>query len=230
METQEIDIASIEALLGYVFKNKTLIEAAFTHQTYANAKKGVKDNQRLEFLGDAVIDLLVAEKLFLEAPGQDEGYLTIERSHIVSGKALAEVAEQEGWSRCMRFSPGVKDPTETHGVRTQAALCEAIFGALWLDGGHDAVKPLFERLFSSRIQGLIQDGIEHIDPRGELQSYSRNAGFGEPIYETVSVEGDGCNFVFTVSVTVGDKTLNATGTSKKKAFAAAARAFLEKCK
>lgn len=222
-----IEIPAVENALSYTFSDKSLLEAAFTHQTYANFKAGVEDNQRLEFLGDAVIGLLTAEYLYLNAPGRDEGYLTIERSRIVSGKTLADIASSEGWVKYMRFSTGVKDARERLGQRTQAALCEAILGALWLDGGRKAVEPLFNRLFVPRIQALINEGVEHLDPRGELQTYSRNAGFGEPIYEVVSEEGDGCNFVFTVSVKVGAETQIATGTSKKRAYAAAAKAFLE---
>lgn len=224
----EIDTDAIEELLGYSFCDKSLLAAAFTHQTYANFKAGVSDNQRLEFLGDAVIGLFTAEYLYLTAPSRDEGYLTIERSRIVSGKALAEIAAIEGWAHYMRFSAGVKNPNERLGQRTQAALCEAILGALWLDGGRSAVEPLFNRLFVPRIQKLLEDGVEHLDPRGELQNYSRNAGFGEPVYETLGEEGDGSHFTFTVSVKVGDKEQIATGSSKKRAYAAAAEAFLRR--
>ncbi len=221
-----VDCAAIEAALGFAFQDKSLLAEAFTHQSYANGRNDVADNQRLEFLGDAVLGLLCADKLYRALPGMDEGFLTVRRSHAVSGEALAEVARCTGLAPFMRFSPGVRDGAERSGTRTLAALVEAVFGAAWLDGGLDAVRGLFEKFLLPRLDLSPGDGALHVDPRGELQTYALRAGLGEPKYETTCLDSDGSNFLYRATVRVGDASASATGGNTRKACAAAARAWL----
>lgn len=224
---QGFDRERIEAVLGREFNDLSLLEEAFTHQSYANGKNAVPDNQRLEFLGDAVLDLLAADALFREFPQYDEGVLTAERSRLVSGDSLAAVAREFGLGAFMRFSKGVRNPEELHGVRTLAALAEAVFGATWLDGGLPAASALFDRFIKPRLPARDARLSSCIDPRGELQTHALRAGLGEPVYSTADVETDGCNFTYRVVVTVGGISATASAGNTRKACAAAALAWLE---
>ena len=226
-QSREVDVAGAEAALGYAFRNKALLVAAFTHRSYAHGRAGVADNQRLEFLGDAVVGLLAAAWLYRAAPDRDEGFLTMARSRVVSGAALAEVAARAGLGRFMRFSPGVRDKEELEGARTLAALCEAVFGAVWLDGGPPAAEALFGRLLVGRLEESLGEDAASGDPRGELQAWAHRKGLGEPVYETLREDGDGRVFVYEVRVGVGDRFATASAGSRRKACAAAAAALLD---
>lgn len=230
--TDEKRIEEVEEKLGYTFCDKEILLAALTHASYANGREGVEDNQRLEFLGDAVIGLLVAEKLYSLVADRDEGFLTTMRSKVVSGEALAEIARGLDLGTFMRFSAGVKDENERKGNRTLAALCEAILGAIWLDGGLNAVVSVFEKLFLESIERQARERETVIlDPRGELQQQTRKLGLGEPGYELMETIGeDGRNFMFRVRVRAGKYTAEGVGTKKRKAAAAAAEALLRDLK
>lgn len=222
---REIDVAAICAALGREFSSPELLADAFTHRSYANGRPGVKDNQRLEFLGDAVLDLLAAESLFEADGAADEGVLTARRSALVSGDALAAIAAKHDLAGFMRFADGVRDENELSGKRTAAALMEAVFGAAWLDGGIDAARDLFRRFFADELDARSRgDGIG--DPRGRLQALAFRLGLGAPDYEIISGEGDGRNFLFRARVSCGGHAAEASGPNKRKAFAAAAEALL----
>ncbi len=222
-------IIKAEKILGYSFKDKDLLLTALTHSSYAN-KRAIDDNQRLEFLGDAVLDLLAADSLYKLINNKDEGFLTVARSRLVSGSALSTVLKGADVTPLMRFSEGVRDPNERNGARTRAALCEAIFGAVWLDGGISSATELFERLFAPHISSILATIDNALDPRGELQKYAAKNKLGEVIYETLHVDSDGSNFLYHVKVIVGDKSAEATGSNMRKAYAAAATEFLNKLK
>lgn len=224
---QEINVEAVCAILGRTFSDNSLLATAFTHQSYAHGREGVEDNQRLEFLGDAVLGLLAADTLCRDDPGADEGVLTRRRSALVSGEALAALATRLGLPRFMRFSEGVRDQVERAGERTAAALLEAIFGAAWLDGGHDAARALFDSIFAEPLERLRAGGMaDDADPRGRLQTLARRLGLGEPEYRVVEATGDGRAFNYKVEVAAGGSTAAADGPSKRKAFAAAATRLL----
>lgn len=222
---REIDIAAASAAIGREFSSPELLEAAFTHRSYANGRNDVEDNQRLEFLGDAVLDLLAAESLFAADASADEGVLTARRSALVSGDALAGIAAKHDLAGLMRFADGVRDENELSGKRTAAALVEAVFGAVWLDGGIDAARSLFRRFFADELD-MRSRGNGIGDPRGRLQALAFRLGLGSPRYDILSGEGDGRNFTFRARVACGGRAAEATGPNKRKAFAAAAEALL----
>lgn len=222
----EVDVAAIRRLLGEAECDAGLLSEAFTHQSYAHGRNGVRDNQRLEFLGDAVLGLLSADVLFSEDPDADEGALTARRSALVSGETLAEIAGTLELARFMRFAPGVHDATERSGRRTSAALVEAVFGAVWLWGGIDAARRLFLRLFAGRLEGLRAGPVPD-DPRGRLQAISRERAGEGPAYSILGVEGNGRDFVFTARVEAIGQEAVAEGSSKRRAFAAAAEKLLK---
>lgn len=222
---QKIDHGAICARLGLEMRDSKLLEEAFTHQSYVSAHDGVRDNQRLEFLGDAVLGLLAAERLYLADGEADEGVLTKRRSVLVSGAALAAVAGKHDLAKYMRFAAGLRDENELRGQRTSAALVEALFGAVWLDGGYDAAARLFERLFADELASA-RDAAESDDPRGRLQTLSRRMGLGEPEYAVTESGGNGHDFIYKASVRVAGRQATGEGPSKRKAFASAAEAML----
>lgn len=223
---QQIDAESICAILGCGFSDTSLLATAFTHRSYAHGRDDAEDNQRLEFLGDAVLGLLSADALYRADPGADEGALTKRRSALVSGETLAAAATRLGLPKFMRFSPGVRDETERTGPRTAAALMEAIFGAVWLDGGHAAAHDLFEKLFGESVD-VIAVGEPPDDPRGRLQTMTRKLGLGEPSYTILEDRGDGSGARFVAEARAGDMSATGEGGGKRKAFAAAAAALLD---
>lgn len=226
MRSKDIDIAAVRAILGPGLSDPALVAEAFTHQSYANGRPGVRDNQRLEFLGDAVLGLLSAEALCAADPDADEGAMTARRSALVSGASLAAVATGLGLPRFMRFADGVRDETERTGTRTAAALMEAVFGAIWLSGGIAPARELFLRLFGDAV-GRLGASPPPADPRGVLQTLSRRLGFGEPAYTLISQSGDGRDFTFTARVSCGPHSAEASAPGKRRAFAAAAARLLE---
>ena len=223
---QAIDTEAVCAIIGYRFADTSLLETAFTHQSYAHGRSDAEDNQRLEFLGDAVLGLLSADALFRADAGADEGVMTARRSALVSGSALATAATRLGLPRFMRFSPGVRDETERSGARTAAALMEAVFGAVWLDGGLEAVRGLFGRVFGEDMAEVPEDDYLY-DPRGRLQTLTRKMGLGEPEYSILEDRGAGSEPRVLAEVRAGDKAATGEGGGKRKAFAAAAARLLE---
>lgn len=215
-----------EEILDYHFNDFKLLETALTHQTFANGNSAVSDNQRLEFLGDAVLDLLSAELLYKLREDKDEGYLTIERSRAVSGEALAKVMKATSLPSCMRIGKAIDDE-QKYAVRTLAALCEALFGAIWLDGGLERTRALFDKLIAPSIKTSILEEDNHIDPRGELQALSHIRKGSEPIYKIDNVETDGHNYTYYASVEVLGHKATGTGKNVKKAYADAANALLQ---
>lgn len=224
---QAIDTDAVCAILGCRFADASLLETAFTHRSYANGRAGAEDNQRLEFLGDAVLGLLSAEALYRADGDADEGALTERRSALVSGEALAAAATRLDLPKFMRFSPGVRDETERAGSRTAAALMEAVFGAVWLDGGYAAARGLFGRLLGESVDEVaVAD--PPVDPRGRLQTLTRRLGLGEPAYAILEDRGDGRKDRFLAEARAGDVAATGEGGGKRKAFAAAAAALLER--
>ncbi len=218
-------IEKIEERIGYVFKNKDLLLTAFTHSSFTTGKKDVEDNQRLEFLGDAVIGLLAGDRLYILIPIKDEGALTLIRSRLVSGKSLAAMARENGLEDYMRFSRGVRSDSELRGDRTLAALFEALFGAAWLDGGIGAAKLIFEKMVVPHAEKSVESDFS-IDPRGELQRYAQRHGYSMPVYEITKVDGNGTDFNYFAHVTMGEFEADGEGESKRKAFADAAQRLL----
>ena len=221
----EVNVDAICRLVGEADCDAALLAEAFTHQTYAHWKRGARDNQRLEFLGDAVLGLLAADVLFHDDPAANEGWLTSRRSALVSGEALSRIAGRLGLVRYMRFAPGVRDATERTGRRTSAALVEALFGAFWLWGGIDAARRLFLRLFHDDLEELRHIPVQG-DPRGRLQAISRERDGAEPVYSILSVEGNGHEFVYTAKACACGLEAVACGPGKRSAYVAAAESLL----
>lgn len=222
-------LQSLSGQLGHRFSDTSLLETALTHRSFANEVRAdaVRDNERLEFLGDAVIDLYVSEKLFARKPQWAEGELSRARAALVNEKALSDVGRQLGLGTLLRLGKG---EGKTGGSQKDSILCgavEALVGATFLDGGIDAAWRALDLLLDSRIQGL--DGGKRIneDAKTALQEYLAGGNAPPPRYAVLAEEGPPHERTFTVSVSRDGETLAlGSGPSKKVAEQRAAAAAL----
>ncbi len=212
-------------ILGYQFKNAALLEEALTTPAYRMDHPDAKDNQRLEFLGDAVLGFLSAERLFADYPKEQEGELTVRRTHLVSSPALCEAAGRLGLVAKLRRN---KHPvTLSQNAKTLADAIEAIIGAAYLDGGFDAARQVFEAL---SLTEYATEKAWSTNPKGELQVRAQAMKPPQhPIYELLKTEGKAHEPTFTVRVTVeGFGSATASARTHKQAEALAATELLKK--
>ena len=236
-ETEEMSVADalaeLEATLGYVFKDRALLETAMTAPSFRAACGAAPcaDNQRLEFLGDAVLGLLAAEHLFNTHQDVGEGVLTIRRSHLASGTALARRARRVGLGAYLRIGLGDKMTGGVNKDRLLAEAMEALFGALWCDGGLPAARPVFEAMLKLEEEVPAAE-LQDDNPKGHLQEIAQRCAWaGLPLYEIVSATGPDHAPSYVVRVRVeGEREALGDGTTKRAAMVAAARRMLEMLK
>ena len=209
--------------LDLAFTDYLLLSRALTHRSYLNEHpEAIEDNERLEFLGDAVLDFLVGAWLYNRFPEMAEGELTRLRSALVRTEQLAEFSLEIGLDRAMRLGRG---EAESGGRQRQALLCatfEAFTGALYLDLGLAAVEKFVEPLLESVTDQILATGKLY-DPKSQLQEWTQAHGNGAPVYRTVSARGPDHAKVFEVDVYInGKKYGHGTGQSKQMAAKAAA--------
>ena len=212
-------------ILGYRFVQPALLEEALTTPAYKMQCPTAKDNQRLEFLGDAVIGFLSAERLFGEFPNDMEGPLTVKRTHMVSASALCEAASRIGLAALLRRNRHAA-PLPANS-KTLADAVEAIVGAAYLDGGLDAARTVFSALGLQADAAAVAWGG---NPKGELQiRVQAMKPPRHPVYTLVGTSGKAHEPIFVVRVSVegvGEETASAH--SHKEAEAQAAARLLEK--
>ncbi len=220
-------LAAIEARIGYHFVRPDLLLTALTHPSFRNDHPETReDNQRGEFLGDAVLDLLLADQLFREHPDVDEGALTVLRSQCASGRALAAIAREIGLDKALRVAAGPDHDAQLARPRNLAAAVEALLGAAWLDGGLEAARVVYDRLFRERVARLDQDPWAD-NPKGELQALTQARGLPLPVYTVGQVDGPSHAPHYLVTVEVADARAAGEGGSKRAAEIDAARRWLD---
>lgn len=219
----KIDFTAVEKVLGYTFKKKSLLKLALTHSSYANEMK-VESNERLEFLGDAVIEFIITERLYNEYGG-DEGTLSKIRAMVVSEKPLAEVTKKLGLDKFLVKGVGEsRNKTESLGVNCD--LFEAICGAIYLDGGIDSVRVFFNMALKDTLNRIKVQGFVN-DAKSELQESLKSAKI---LYSTKKTGLDH-NPHYTATVFVNDvKMGSGEGSNKKTAEENAASAALNNLK
>ncbi len=213
----------IKSIFGYTFAEPRLLETALTTPSCRMSEPEREDNQRLEFLGDAVINFLAADRAYHEFPAAQEGELTVKRTHMVSTQALCASAVRLGLKDLLRRSKGAS-PVRDNSKELADAM-EALVGAAWLDGGLDAARQLFDAF---GIETNAQAGEWAENPKGLLQNKAQSLRpHRRPVYETLSVGGVSHEPIFTVRVEVpGVGTAEAEARSRKEAEAAAAARLL----
>jgi ribonuclease III len=220
--------APLEKTIGYVFRNKRLLEHALTHRSFRFENAGVQeDNQRLEFLGDAVLGLLTAAHVYAHFREHDEGCLTSFRSQVTSGKALAQCARELRIGEFLRIGKGEERTGGRHRATVQADALEAVIGAAYIDGGVRAVEKVFNKVFAPQIAALSGD-VWDTNPKGRLQEQSQRLWKTSPQYRTVRQEGPAHAAVFTAEVLVGGHVRGTgQGSSKQEAEKQAAQMALK---
>lgn len=222
-----------EQQLDYVFKNKTLLEEALTHSSCVNEDSGRRvgrHNERLEFLGDAVLELCVSDALFARFPNAREGELTRMRAGLVNTRVLAEMAKSLRLDSNLRLGRG----EEAQGGRSRAPLLadlfEAVLGAIYLDGGQSAAERVVRRLFDSRwpTASLTQRRKDYKTQLQEATQRLEGPQRGLPLYIPDGCEGPEHARIFAVIVGLPDgQKARATGVSRRSAEQEAARLALE---
>ena len=223
------DLAAFQDRLGYKFRDENLLRLALTHPSVAH-ESGVPaaHNQRLEFLGDAVLQLVLTRELYEKFPAFDEGPLTKARAKLVNRRTLAEHARALGLGAYLILGHG----EATHGGRERASTLadafEALLGAIFLDGGFDAAREFILREFSPAFGKLsVLPTIEN--PKGELQELLQTRSPHAPKYQTISATGPDHDRVFECTVHHdGVELARGSGKSKKAAESDAALAALKK--
>jgi ribonuclease III len=223
------DLPALEKILGVKFKSRPLLEAALTHRSYLNENPGAKleHNERLEFLGDAVLELAVTEHLYTTY-NLPEGDLTNLRAAIVRGEMLSRIANDWGLDVFLRLSKGERRDTGKARQYILANAVEAVIGAVYLDGGYKAAQKLVTRDVISRLPDVMEQGL-HIDSKSHFQERAQDEFRSTPIYKVLSEQGPDHAKEFKVGAFLGpDQWGTGTGTSKQEAEQAAARSALKR--
>lgn len=215
--------------IGLEFKNIGLLTRALTHRSYFNEHKdAIEDNERLEFLGDAVLDFLVGAWLYHRFPEMAEGQLTRLRAALVGNEQLAYFASQLGLGSAMRLGHGEAENGGRERIPLLGSTFEALIGALYLDQDIKRVWKFMDPILETAVKKIMANQIEH-HPKSILQEWSQSKGFGTPIYQTVGDSGPDHDKYFDVEVLVdGVAYGKGRGHSKQAAAKVAAKIALEK--
>jgi ribonuclease III len=218
-----MNTSGLETSIGYAFRDRNLLEQALVHRSYANERTEVSaDNERLEFLGDAVLAMVVAALLYRRCPLLDEGELSRRRSTLVCAETLVKYARQIGLGRYLRLGKG----EEASGGRDKPTLLadafEAVIGAVYLDSDVEMAAETIRRFVLSDLERMERDGPV-IDFKSRLQEALQSRGRGPVRYRVVAETGPDHEKVFSVAVAIDDQTVSSgTGRTRKLAEQAAA--------
>ena len=225
-------VAALVDRLGHAFSEPALLERALTHSSVGEgadkaAGRPARHNERLEFLGDRVLGLLVAERLHRDFPEADEGELSSRLHALVDRHACGRVGERMGVGAAMRLSPG---ETRTGGRRKEGVVAdamEALLAAVYLDADIEAVRAVFDRAWAEELARPAPRALNN--PKSALQEWSQAAGRPLPVYRVIGQTGSDHAPTFTVEVSIpGVEPLTAPGRSRQDAEKAAATALLKR--
>lgn len=221
--------SELEARLQYRFVDREYLIEALTHRSYARGVRNdeVDSYERMEFLGDSVLGLVVTAHLYRRYYGHREGNLTKIKATLVNERSLSQVARQLGLGEFILLSPEEEQGGGRHRKSILADACEALFGAVYLDGGMKEASQLVNRLILSQTDTFLADRGQ-INYKGELLEHFQSLGKGMPRYESVSEEGSDHDKMFSVQVRLEGRVIGrGQGKSKKSAEQEAARAALD---
>lgn len=214
-------LAPLEKKIGYSFQQPALLEQALTHRSC----KG-NHNERLEFLGDALLSMVIAEALYHHFPKAREGDLTRMRSTLVKGITLAEIAKELQLAQYLRLGPGELKSGGSRRESIQADAVEAILGAIFLDGGIDACRARILQWFASRLSTIAP--LELKDSKTRLQEYLQGRRLALPVYDVIDIQGEAHDQTFTVKCqVVGLPAVTSSASSRRKAEQDCAHQVLE---
>ncbi len=223
---QESAIERLIEALGHPFEERALLLQALTHRSYAHENPKVAvDNERMEFLGDAILGWVTSLWLYRRDPHANEGTLTKQRAALVSQSSLARVAKKLGFADAMRLGAGEARSGGRSKPRLLASAFEACVAAVYLDGGADAVMAMVTRLFEDELR---LHGLPSTDEKSNLQERVQAKKQAPPVYKLVRTEGPDHDRRFVVAVVLADGAqFEGEGRSKAEAEQAAAHAALD---
>lgn len=219
----------LQSKIGIAFKNKELYETAFTHRSYLNEHRHLKrdHNERLEFLGDAVLELVATEFLFQNYTDRSEGELTNWRSALVRGENLARIAKALGLGEYLYLSKGEENSGGREKNFLLANVFEALVGAMYLDHGYGVAQRFIEKFLLVHLETIIAKGL-HIDPKSQFQEMAQEKVSITPVYELVEESGPDHNKTFVMGAYLDNKLVGkGKGSSKQLAEQEAAKSALK---
>lgn len=226
------DRGPLEEKIGYAFKNQDLLRQALVHRSYLNEHKqfSLDHNERLEFLGDAVLELVVTDHLYKTYRDLPEGGLTNLRAAIVRGEMLSQVAHELGMEEFILLSRGEQRGNEKAREYILANALEALVGALYLDRGYEAARSFIDRYIIAKLPGVIERDL-HIDSKSKFQELAQEKYRVTPTYEVLREEGLDHAKHFVIGLFLGDRKMGeGAGSSKQEAQQEAAKQALERLK
>lgn len=224
-----MDLKEYAASIELSFTNPELLEEAVTHRSYLNENKtALNHNERLEFLGDAVLELAVTKFLFDKFPTKPEGDLTAYRAALVNTFSLADISEKLGMNEVLRLSKGEKRDTGRARQIILADAFEALLGALYLDQGYDAAESFVAKHLYPKMDEVLANR-SYQDAKSRFQEKAQDEEGVTPRYKVISEDGPDHSRTFVVGVYLHDKEVaRGEGKSKQEAEQAAAKAGLDK--
>lgn len=217
----------LEKNIGYRFRKKSLLEAALCHPSHAHENASEINNQRLEFLGDAVLGMICASSLYQRFPHWPEGAMTQTRSRLTNTQSLSQIASTIGLGEFLLLGKG---ESSSGGRKRESNLedaLEAVIGAAYLDGGMKAAEKIYDHLFLS-LENLSEDETSLINPKGSLQEICQQRWNENPQYRIIEEAGPSHNRRFIAEAYTEQETLGTgAGSSKRNAEIAAAKNALE---
>ena len=221
-------LEGVQQLLGYQFRDRQLLLLGLTHRSYARSTNhDQQSNERLEFLGDSVLGLIISDQLFKDNPGESEGNLTKTKAMLVNETTLCQLGKEIGLNKFIRLSAEEDRAGGRERASIISAAFEAVIGAVYLDGGIDAARDIVLRSIYTRREKILTDTSQR-NYKGDLLELIQAKGEGVPRYDVVSEEGPDHEKTFHVIVTIGvQKVGEGVGYSKKEADQKAASEALE---
>lgn len=224
------DIADLHKTLGIAFKDASLLRQALVHSSYLNENPGEVsgNNERLEFLGDAILGFFITEKLYAECPGSSEGEMTRLRAALVNGDTLANIARKIQIGDYLYMGRGEESSGGRDKKPNLAGAMEAVIAAVYLDQGVAGTRKFIRRLFKNEMVDVLSNNNIK-DYKSRLQEVVQSRDQAAPVYRLIAEEGPDHAKTFTVEVIIGNSVQGrGVGKSKKQAEATAARVALEK--
>jgi len=219
----DFDYKSAEKKVGITFNNKSLIETAFTHRSYLNEHKSAKEhNERLEFLGDAVLEIVTTEHLY-KTYQEPEGVLTNWRSALVKTETISAVAKELGFEKNLRLSRGEKKGTERARQIILANTFESVIGALYLDSGYERAADFIHKNLLVRLPKIIETKA-YMDAKSRFQELAQERDGITPSYKVIAEEGPDHEKIFSIGVFLEERLMGeGKGFSKQSAEQEAAK-------
>lgn len=218
------NLKTLQRKIGYVFKDESLLDLALTHRSFSS-----NNNERLEFLGDAVLSLFIAEALFQKFPKAKEGQLSRLRSFLVKGVTLAEIGKEFKLGDYLNLGAG---ELKSGGFRRESIISdafEAIIGAIYLDSNDDVCRQVVLSWYENRLEGLTLENTEK-DPKTKLQEYLQSIKKDLPVYDVSEIQGEAHDQIFYVTCHIEalDIVTKNKGPSRRIAEQKAAKEALKK--